>query len=93
MDMRGRVEALLRDVEKRKIRNPRIEAAIRARDALFVPYILSSNGALGTRAKAFPKLVFSKAFFCCLDSPGAHAQQTRERKDEHTLIFCFLADR
>ena len=58
MDMRGRVEALLRDVEMRKIRNPRIEAATRARNALFVPFVLSSNGALGARANAFLKLVF-----------------------------------
>ena len=46
MDMRGRVEALLRDVEMRKIRNPRIEAATRARNSL------------GARANAFLKLVF-----------------------------------
>ena len=58
MDMRGRVEALLRDVEMRKMRNPRIEAATRARNALFVPFVLSSNGALGARANAFLKLVF-----------------------------------
>ena len=38
-DMRGRVEALLRDVEMRKIRNPRVEAAIRARYAFFAPLV------------------------------------------------------
>ena len=37
--MGGRVEALLRDVEIRKIRNPRNEAATRARDVLFVPFV------------------------------------------------------
>ena len=56
--MRGRVEALLRDVEMRKKRNPRIEAATRARNASFVPFVLSSNGALGASANAFLKLVF-----------------------------------
>ena len=40
------------------MRNPRIEAATRARNALFVPFVLSSNGALGARANAFLKLVF-----------------------------------
>ena len=58
MDMRGRIEALLRDVEMRKMRNPRIEAATRARNALFVPFVLSSNVALGARANAFLKMVF-----------------------------------
>ena len=48
-DMRGRVEALLRDVEMRKMRNPRIEAATRASSALFVPFVLSSKGSLGAR--------------------------------------------
>ena len=58
MEMRGRVEALLRDVEMRKKRNPRIEAATRARNASFVPFVLSSNGALGASANAFLRLVF-----------------------------------
>ena len=52
-DIRGRVEALLRDAEMRNIRNPRIEAATRARNALFAPFVLSSNGALGARENAF----------------------------------------
>ena len=42
----------------RKMRNPRIEAATRARNALFAPFVLSSNGALGAHANAFLKLVF-----------------------------------
>ena len=58
MDMRGRVEALHRDVEMRKIRNPRIEAATRARNALFVPFVLSSIGSLGGRANAHLKSMF-----------------------------------
>ena len=58
MEMRGRVEALLRDVEIRKKRNPRIEAATRAHNASFVPFVVSSNGALGASANAFLKLVF-----------------------------------
>ena len=41
----------------KKMRNPRIEAATRARNALFVPFVLSSNGALGARAYAFLKRV------------------------------------
>ena len=57
-DMRDLVEALLRDVEMRKMRNPRIEAATRARNAVFVPFVLSSNGALGARANVFLKQVF-----------------------------------
>ena len=57
-DIRGRVEVLLRDVEVRKIRNPRIEAASRAPYALFVPFILSSNGILFARANAFLKQLF-----------------------------------
>ena len=44
-DSRGRVEALLRDVEMRKMRKPRIEAGTRARNALFAPFVLSANGA------------------------------------------------
>ena len=58
VDMRRRVEALLRDAKMRKMRNPRIEAATRARNALFVPFVLSSNGAFGARANAFLKQVF-----------------------------------
>ena len=56
--MRGRVETPLRDVEMGMVRNPRIKAATRARNALFAPFILSSNGALGARANAFLKRVF-----------------------------------
>ena len=56
-DMRVRVEALFRDAEMRKMRNPRIEAATRARNAMFVPFVLSSNNALGARVNAFLKLV------------------------------------
>ena len=39
MEMRGRVEALLRDVEMRKKRNPRIEAATRAHNSPFIPFV------------------------------------------------------
>ena len=54
-DLRGRVEALLRDVKMKKMRNPRIEAANRARNTLLFPFVLSSNYALGARAVAFLK--------------------------------------
>ena len=40
------------------MRNPRIEAASRARGALFAPFVLSSDGALGARANASLKQVF-----------------------------------
>ena len=43
---------------KFKMRNPRTEAATRARSALFVKFVLSSNGFLGARANAFLKQVF-----------------------------------
>ena len=51
--MRGRVEALLQDAEKTKERNERIKAAVAERSATFVPFVLSTNGALGPRANAF----------------------------------------
>ena len=57
-EMRSRVEALLRDAELRKMRNPRTGAATRAHNALFVPFVLSSNGALGARANTFLKQAF-----------------------------------
>ena len=57
-DIRSLVEALLRDIETRKMRNPRIEAATRARNTLFAPFVLPSNRALGSRAEAFLKQVF-----------------------------------
>ena len=41
------------NVEMKKMRNPRIEAATRACNALFFPFVLSSNGVLGARANAF----------------------------------------
>ena len=56
--MRGRVEALLQDAEKTKERNERIKAAVAERRATFVPFVLSTNGALGPRANAFLKQVF-----------------------------------
>ena len=55
--MRGRVETPLQDAKMRKVRTPRIEAATRARNALFVPFVLSSGGAIGARANAFLKQV------------------------------------
>ena len=39
------------------MRNPRIEAATRAHNSLFVPFVLSSIGPLGARANAFIKQV------------------------------------
>ena len=56
--IRGRVEALLRYVEMRNMRNPRIEAATRACSAFFVPFALSPNSAHGACAYAFLKQVF-----------------------------------
>ena len=52
-DIRSLVEALLRDIETRKMRNPRIEAATRARNTLFAPFVLPSNRALGFARRGF----------------------------------------
>ena len=57
-DIRGLVEALLRDAEFRKMHTPRVEAATRARNAFLSPLILPSYGALGARATAYLKQVF-----------------------------------
>ena len=89
-DMRGRVEALLRDVEMRKTRNPRIEAATRARNVLFVPFALSSNGFLGARAKVFLKQVFG--FVKKKGRLGMRSSHPRRASwSTHSLVLHFVA--
>ena len=54
----NRSAAVLRDAELTKERDPKIQASLRARNASFVPFVLSSNGALGEKATSFLKSVF-----------------------------------
>ena len=54
----NRSTAVLRDAELTKERDPKIQASLIARNASFVPFVLSSNGALGEKAASFLRSVF-----------------------------------
>ena len=57
-DSLNRSAAVLRDAELTKERDPKILASLTARNAAFVPFVLSSNGALGEKASTFLRTVF-----------------------------------
>ena len=46
---------MLQDAEKTKERNERIKAAVAERSASFVPFVLSTDSALGAACELFPQ--------------------------------------
>ena len=49
---------------------------------------LQKNGNVKPRFEE--KKIETQKYFCCLDSPGARAQQTNEREDEQTGVLCIF---
>jgi len=57
-DSHGRTLAGLKVAENRKNRDPHIQSIVKAYDALFTPFAMSTNGALGPEASKFLSVVF-----------------------------------
>jgi len=57
-DSHGRTLAGLKAAEYRKKRDPHIQSIVKAYDALFIPFDMSTNGALGPEASKFLTMVF-----------------------------------
>ena len=57
-DSQGRTLAGLKAAENRKKRDPHIQSIVKAYDALFIPFAMSTNGALGPEASKFLTRVF-----------------------------------
>jgi len=56
-DSQGRTLAGLKAAENRKKRDPHIQSIVKAHDALFIPFAMSTNGALGPEASKFLTMV------------------------------------
>jgi hypothetical protein len=57
-DSQGRTLAGLKAAENRKKRDPHIQSIVKAYDAHFIPFAMSTNGALGPEASKFLTVVF-----------------------------------
>ena len=57
-DSQGRSLAGLKAAENRNKRDPHIQSIAEAYDALFIPFAMSTNGALGPEASKFLTVVF-----------------------------------